>query len=38
MLEENQELIPRYPREPFDEGDADAVDRSVGPRIYMPIE
>lgn len=33
-VEENKELVRRYTREVFDEGDVDAVDRFLAPDFY----
>jgi predicted SnoaL-like aldol condensation-catalyzing enzyme len=35
--EQNKELIRRYTREVFDEGDADAVDRYLGPDFHNHV-
>jgi predicted ester cyclase len=37
MEEENKELIRRYTREVFDEGDVDAVDRYLAPDFYNHV-
>jgi predicted SnoaL-like aldol condensation-catalyzing enzyme len=37
QLEANKELISRYTREVFDEGDVDAVDRHLAPNFYNHV-
>jgi len=36
-VEENKELVRRYTREVFDEGDVDAVDRYLAPDFYNHV-